>query len=102
MNTKTKTAIEALRLEVLRCGVRRDDIGVVEERDGRFEFAVRYFGDWMVPEDEEDDGDYDWKVPTPSSRRMLDKLVDTFSKKFGVKLVWENEGEKCWLRFATA
>lgn len=26
--------------------------------------CVRDWGDWVVPEDAEDDGDYDWNIPT--------------------------------------
>src|SRR5262245_1872978 len=85
-------ALTALRQEVNR---RRDPGPCAEltpiDGDG---FSVRYFGDWEVPRDEEDDGDYDWKVPTAATRRMLDALVARFPGT-----AWTNEGEKCWLRF---
>lgn len=89
-----KAAFDILRDEMLRAGVRKDDI---TEYDSTLH--VRYFGDWQVPADEEDDGDYDWKEPTPSTRRALDRLVAEVSKKVNAKIVWQNEGEKCWVSF---
>jgi hypothetical protein len=98
-NTTARQAIEALYREVTR-NARRDDINAIEERNGELTFSVRYIGNWEVPADEEDDGDYDWKVPTVATRKMLDELIARFAKQFPtVQLSWVNEGEKCWLGF---
>src|SRR6185369_9022979 len=89
--------LEALFREVNRLRDYPNDkwgINEIEERNGQLSFSVRYLGDWMVPEDEEDDGDYDWKIPTPGTRKKLDALV---AKYPGTE--WWNEGEKCWLGF---
>jgi hypothetical protein len=65
-----------------------------------YSFSARYVGDWEVPADEEDDGDYDWKVPTAATKKRLDEIVEMISKRHpGVKLEWQNDGEKCWLSF---
>lgn len=92
-----KANVRAARLhdEVLRMA-RPDDVEDVREDADEFRFSARYVGYWEVPADEEDDGDYDWKVPTAASRKVLDALV----AKHGA--AWENEGEKCWIRFSVA
>ncbi len=91
----TKRAkLEALRNEIIRIAPYRQDIGEVHANDGGgFTFETRYVGDWMVPADEEDDGDYDWKVPTPATVKMFDALCE----KFGCR--WFNQGEKCYVDF---
>jgi hypothetical protein len=95
--------LAALRQEIIRVHGRGpcEDVTKIEsfvygDRDEKTgaSFSVRNLGDWEVPADEEDDGDYDWKVPTAATKRMLDTLV----KKYPGTM-WENEGEKNWLRF---
>lgn len=77
----------------------RDDISDIEtDETGTVRFSVRYLGDWEVPADEEDDGDYDWKVPTAATARRLDALVVKYNVN-GVSVTWSNDGEKCWLSF---
>lgn len=98
---KRMQAATALRQEVDRRRSYRDSdyLTMIEERDGVLRFSVRYLGNWEVPADEEDDGDYDWKVPTAATKKMLDEMVATYAGRFGVKITWENEGEKNWLGF---
>lgn len=93
---KMNMNLQRLRQEVdrLRDGRSADDLSDIEIRGGVEQFSVRYLGDWEVPADEEDDGDYDWKVPTTATRARLDTLVKKYPGT-----AWENEGEKCWLRF---
>ena len=97
-------AIKALRVEVDRLRSYRDSdyLTEIEDRDGVLSFSVRYLGDWEVPADEEDDGDYDWKVPTAATKKRLDEMVRTFANRFGVKIEWHNEGEKNWLGFVVS
>jgi hypothetical protein len=96
------TAILALFNEVIRIkGMRRSDVDPIEVTpEGEHWFQARYIGDWVVPSDEEDDGDYDWKIPTDATCKMLTAMVDSVSKHFpGVKLTWQDAGEKCWVTF---
>lgn len=98
MNTKAFNAIQDLR----RCIAldRHADIEPIEDYDNGFRFSARYVGDWEVPADEEDDGDYDWKVPTVATRKRLDEIVAMVNKRNpGATVSWENDGEKCWLSF---
>jgi hypothetical protein len=91
-----RAKLEALRNQVLRMTSAADVEPIAADDDGGFHFSARYVGDWEVPADEEDDGDYDWKVPTAASRKMLDEMT----KSFGC--TWQNEGEKCWINFFIA
>jgi hypothetical protein len=98
---KRQTAADAVRNDVDRMRSYRDSdyLSAIEERNGALCFSVRYLGDWEVPADEEDDGDYDWKVPTAASRKKLDEMCKTYSLRFGVTVSWHNEGEKEWIGF---
>lgn len=96
--TNAQRAINNLRREFE--SIRGLELEPIEFRNGEFSLAVRYLGDWEVPADEEDDGDYDWKVPTASTCKRLDELVDRYNESFGVKMTWFNQGEKCWLMFS--
>lgn len=102
MTTNVLKQLTMLRNEVnrLRRYDRSDDyLSAIRDIDAHtIAFDVRYLGDWEVPADEEDDGDYDWKVPTTATRVMLDALVKRFSVA-GVTIRWFNQGEKCWLSF---
>ncbi len=100
--TQQMKAAQTLRNEMDRTRDYRDSsyLTEIEERQaGVLAFSVRYWGDWEVPADEEDDGDYDWKVPTAATKKKLDEIVRTYSNRFGVKVTWFNEGEKNWLGF---
>lgn len=52
----------------------------------------RYLGSWVMPEDENDDGDYDWKVPTKATADRIAKIADEFG------YTWTYE-EKEWIVF---
>lgn len=72
--------------------------GQTEQHGKRFEFDVRDWGDWEVPEGEEDDGDYDWKVMTKKSREYLTDIIRAVEKRHPkVKLSYSPE-EKNWIR----
>jgi len=93
--TATRHQLETLKAAILR-NERGTDADPIELRDGLLMLHVRYFGAWEVPEDAEDDGDYDWKVPTADTRRRLDSLVAEYRKQIP-GLAWFNQGEKCWI-----
>lgn len=59
---------------------------------------VRYWGNWVVPEDEEDDGDYDWKKLDDKSSKELDELIKKFEHDRNCKIEVDGS-EKCWLSF---
>lgn len=63
---------------------------------GRYEFGIRWWGDWVS--DEEDEEDYDWKALSKESGERLDSIVKDISQEFGVK-IYTSQGEKCWLYF---
>jgi hypothetical protein len=94
----THTALTALRTEVDRLRAYRssDDLTAIEGN----EFRVRYLGAWENPVEAEDDEDYDWQVPTAATVARLDALVADYSRRYGVRLTWTNDGEKNWITFA--
>lgn len=59
--------------------------------------GVRDWGQWKVPDDEEDDGDYDWKVLTPEWSKKLGKFADEMEKKYPNVRVSIQTSEKNWL-----
>jgi hypothetical protein len=63
------------------------------------EFGVRYWGDWKVPDDEEDDGDYDWKVLTDRTRTEIKRVLDAVRKRHPKIKLDYSTGEKEWLYF---
>lgn len=73
--------------------------GVDFQYDGEH-MGVRYWGNWEVPEGEEDDGDYDWEVPTSDTMTKARKIVADLNGKIpeGWKLDIQ-VGEKNWLDF---
>ncbi len=76
--------------------------GIESQPDGSAYLSVRNFGNWEMPSDasdeDEDAGDYDWKVPTARTRAMLDSLVKEYTTP-DVKVTWFNQGEKNWITF---
>lgn len=66
--------------------------------DGKVYAIVRYWGDWQMPQGEEDDGDYDWKELTDSSRAKAEAIVSAVQKRFPeVKLSASVEEKQCLL-----
>jgi hypothetical protein len=54
--------------------------------------SIRYWGNWVVPDDEEDDGDYDWKILTPESSQRANSIVDQVKQQFpNVDIRWSPE-----------
>lgn len=96
--TATRRQLETLKADILRNERGTEAGDEIREHDGELLLSIRYFGDWEVPEDAEDDGDYDWKVPTRGTRARLDSLVAEYGKRIP-GLAWHNEGEKCWIAF---
>ena len=99
---KLQSTASSLLSEIKRGMSYPNDDGVdkVQKVDGGYHFAVRDFGHWMVPPDEEDDGDYDWKIPTPQTAQRLDKIVSDFQARYpDMHIRWMNEGEKNWVGF---
>jgi len=92
-----KQVLEAIRREILNeRGVDVEEINSHEPAEWGFSF--RYFGTWEMPEGEEDDGDYDWKIPTAATRARLETICAKHATKT-VSVAWHFEGEKFWLRF---
>jgi len=60
---------------------------------------VRHWGQWEVPEDEEDDGDYDWEVLTQASAKKLKDLITKFEKENKCKVNVQTS-EKNWIAFS--
>ena len=58
----------------------------------------RYLGEWEVPDGEEDDGDYDWMVPTQKSSEMIKQIVAEVEKAYPVKIQPQVE-EKSYIDF---
>lgn len=68
---------------------------IQEEADS---LSIRYWGKWEVPQDEEDDGDYDWEVLSDTSSKKLKEIIDSFEKANKCK-VRVQTSEKNWIEF---
>jgi hypothetical protein len=68
-----------------------------ERRDWSVEAAVRYWGDWVVPDGEEDDGDYDWKVMTARSADRAKAVLDQVRRQHPSVDMTVSSEEKEWL-----
>lgn len=76
---------------------RRDDV----QRRGAVQpgvaLDIRDWGHWILPPDVEDDGDYDWKVPTEQTSNMAKTIVAGLQQRHP-KIDFELSGsEKNWL-----
>ncbi len=68
-----------------------------QEEDGKLMFDLRDWGHWAVPYDEEDDGDYDWKVPSDDTKAAIRSLCGDCMKEYpGIEVDYSVE-EKNWL-----
>lgn len=72
---------------------------IFQSRDGSPELAVRDFGKWVVPDGEEDDGDYDWQVPTANTWKAIEQLVADTKRQFAGATITPYTGEKNWIYF---
>lgn len=68
-----------------------------EFEQGGATVSIRDWGQWQVPEGEEDDGDYDWEEMTPKSSAALKALVDGVAKQFPGFTFSPQTGEKNYL-----
>lgn len=62
-----------------------------------FHGGVRDWGQWKVPDDAEDDGDYDWKVLTPEWSKKLKAFADQTDKKYPNLRIFISTEEKDWI-----
>jgi hypothetical protein len=58
---------------------------------------IRDWGEWVVPEGEIDDGDYDWNVLSEGSERKLKEILDHYSQKYPDISFSAQQEEKNWL-----
>ena len=100
-----KNAVEILQLSMeLQNELKRmpegkwADIREPEMMGKRLMADIRYWGEWEMPEGEEDDGDYDWKRLSRKSSQAFDKKVKEFEKEHKVKVDWETS-EKEFISF---
>ena len=94
-------ALNALRQKV--SGGWYDEPSEVTQRlnfnkDTEVSFAIRYWGNWINPEEARYEEDYDWKILSPDSRKRLDELVKEFGERYNVIITAIPE-EKCWITF---
>ena len=62
-----------------------------------FEFEIRDWGQWVVPDGEEDDGDYDWEVLTDKYRKILKDIRDEAKHEYPSIDFNVDIGEKNWI-----
>lgn len=92
----TKEVVEAIKVQIAaELRVRLYDLELYDD-----EIGVRHWGNWEVPEGEEDDGDYDWEVMTPQSEAKLKEIMIKLNASMpkGWKLTY-SVGEKNWIYF---
>lgn len=65
--------------------------------DGLLYVDIRDWGNWEVPEGEEDDGDYDWEVPTEKTAKAADALIKELNAKFPNFVIKHRFGEKNYI-----
>jgi hypothetical protein len=65
--------------------------------DNGMMFEFRDWGQWQMPEGVEDDGDYDWEVPTEKTRDAASKLRASAEKLYPGFDFEVDFGEKNWL-----
>ena len=95
-----QSVIADLKQEVIRAAGRDSrflTFEIFQSREGSPELAVRDFGHWEVPDDEEDDGDYDWKVPSRQTIAALDQITKAVSAKHPQMIISSHTGEKNWI-----
>ncbi|QIG71397.1 hypothetical protein EVB32_289 [Rhizobium phage RHph_TM39] len=69
----------------------------VEQNGKYYEFDVRYWGSWEVPDGEDDDGDYDFEVLTSKSSKSLQNIVEPIIKKYPSLDIYYQTGEKNYI-----
>lgn len=71
----------------------------IDNLNGKFRGSIRYWGDWVNPENAENEEDYDWKVLSKKSYKKLTDIVNCLNKKFKKAKITFMTSEKCWLDF---
>lgn len=89
---------ELLRLLKSHPKARFIEINKPEVSHGQVMCGVRDFGNWVVPDDVEDDGDYDWEIPTDETLQIVDRIKNTVEQEYNVKITPSVE-EKNWIDF---
>lgn len=93
--TATDYAFTLLKNSREAFGNQTDDPAQIDSTT--MQFGIRDFGNWEVPEDEEDDGDYDWEVPTEGTIAKLKAYLET-AKKHHPFIEYDFQiGEKSWI-----
>lgn len=59
--------------------------------------SCRYWGKWVVPDGEEDDGDYDWEVLDTKSSKTLHDFIKGLPKKHKGLKFRASVDEKNWI-----
>lgn len=73
----------------------------VEKQGNSFSCGIRDWGVWVMPDDEDDDGDYDWQVLSDKSKAAMKQIVDAMSARYPkIKFTWQTE-EKNWIMMFT-
>jgi hypothetical protein len=92
--TTVETAVQSL-LDAFMQTVRRSSRNDIQPPDtaanGRVEASIRYWGDWQMPDGEEDDGDFDWKVLSAAA------LVASVQARFPTVQLSFSPEEKEWI-----
>lgn len=70
---------------------------IEEEHGGWLSFNVRHWGEWEIPQGEEDDGDYDWEELSLESYQILSQIVDAARAEFPSVTISFQTGEKNWI-----
>lgn len=103
LNSNEARALEAVMTAMKRLD-RSADFSEIGERQGEYQFEVRYWGEWIVSNDDisdpdnEDENfeDWDWQELTEEWAKKLNMIVLDVNKKFNVKISWTT-GEKNWI-----
>jgi len=59
--------------------------------------SARHWGVWVMPEDEDDDGDYDWEILAPHSRDKLRQFEKDLAEGFDEYKFRVATEEKNWI-----
>lgn len=71
------------------------------ELQGNYVIAsIRYWGTWEIPDDEEDDGDYDWKELSQSSKKELNDIIQKANKNIGKNKLEYEISEKDYINIS--
>lgn len=74
------------------------DYESVEIKENNVEISFRWWGDWVIPADaDEDEMDYDWKILDKSWGKIMQDIINKFKKDYpDLKFSWST-GEKDYI-----